>query len=133
MIESYARFFETLTRDFTDDDFRSVFNTDAIFADPFQKVVGVEKIITVFRHMYATLENPRFEILEIIGDHHKGYIRWRFYYHTASFEGVSRVEFDEAGKVTSHIDYWDAASNIYEQIPVLGSLLRAIKKRLKAS
>lgn len=133
MIESYARFFENLTSDFSDDHFRSVFSNDAIFEDPFQKVAGLEKIIVVFRHMYTTVENPRFEIIETIGDQYKGYIRWRFYYDSASFEGVSRVEFNEEGKATLHIDYWDAASNIYERIPLLGSFLRFIKKRLKAS
>jgi hypothetical protein len=34
------------------------------------------------------------------------------------------------GKVSSHIDYYDAASNIYERLPVLRWLVRLIKKRV---
>lgn len=133
MIENYGRFFESLDASFQDSEFRSVFAKEAHFADPFQTVLGVEKIIAIFRHMYATLDHPHFEILEMMGDDKKGYIFWRFYYNDRSFDGVSRITFDSAGKVSSHIDYWDAASNVYEKIPLIGSLLRFIKKRLCAS
>lgn len=130
MIETYARFFETLTPHFEDRDFERLFAREAVFADPFQRVVGVDAIIAVFRHMYATLDDPRFEILETLGDEAKGYIRWRFFTDDFWFEGVSHVRFDHEGKVLSHIDYWDAAANVYEKIPLLGSLLRLIKRRI---
>jgi len=130
MIKSYARFFEDLSHTFKEDEFEKVFAKDAIFADPFQRVQGIKAIVAVFRHMYATLKNPRFEIIETIGDDEKGYIRWHFHYNDRSFEGVSRVQFDSEGKVLSHIDYWDAASNVYETIPIIGSLLRLIKQRI---
>ena len=130
MIESYARFFEELSYTFEEDAFEKVFAKDAIFADPFQRVQGIKAIVAVFRHMYATLKNPRFEIIETIGDAEKGYIRWHFHYNDRSFEGVSHVRFDSEGKVLSHTDYWDAASNVYETIPIIGSLLRLIKRRI---
>jgi steroid delta-isomerase len=31
-----------------------------------------------------------------------------------------------------HRDYWDAAEELYEKIPVLGSILRWLKSKLKA-
>lgn len=132
MIETYASFFETLSPKFKEGAFEAVFDPDALFADPFQRVHGVQSIINVFRHMYASLENPRFEIIESIGDAEKGYIRWRFHYNDTSFEGVSHVRFGRDGKVLSHIDYWDAASNVYEKLPVLGSVLRWLKRKLSA-
>jgi steroid Delta-isomerase len=36
------------------------------------------------------------------------------------------------GLVTYHRDYWDAAEELYETLPLLGQLLRFIKKKLKA-
>ncbi|WP_373031545.1 hypothetical protein [Sulfurovum sp.] len=30
-------------------------------------------------------------------------------------------------KIISHTDYWDAAENMYEKMPIVGSLLRFIK------
>jgi len=138
-IERYAHFFSTLKSDFKNEIFKDIFAHDALFEDPFQRVRGTEAIITVFRHMYETLHDPRFIVKESLGNEQSGYIRWKFIYARSaihadeSFEGVSHVVFDENSLVLSHIDYWDAASNVYEKIPVLGSLLRLIKNKIKAS
>lgn len=132
-IERYSAFFASLTSDFSDESFYAVFATDAIFEDPFQKVYGRQSIIGVFRHMYSTLKNPHFEILESMGNTKSGYIRWTFIYNDEHFSGVSHVLFDSHEYVISHIDYWDAGSNVYEKIPLLGSLLRLIKSKIKAS
>lgn len=130
-IEVYGSFFSSLTSDFSDEMFTQIFADNAYFRDPFQEVVGVESILTIFRHMYATLETPRFIVLDTIGNEHQGYLRWKFFYNETYFEGVSHVLFNTEGKVTSHIDYWDAGSNVYEKIPLLGTILRFIKKRLR--
>jgi hypothetical protein len=44
--------------------------------------------------------------------------------------GISHVRFGADGKVIFHEDYFDAATFLYEKIPVLGSEIRFIKKRL---
>jgi hypothetical protein len=38
---------------------------------------------------------------------------------------------EEAGlwRVSVHRDYWDAAEELYEKLPVVGSLMRWLKKR----
>jgi hypothetical protein len=38
------------------------------------------------------------------------------------------VRFDAAGQVALHRDYWDAAEELYEKIPVLGIMMRALKR-----
>lgn len=131
-LEKYGTFFSTLERDFKEEMFIKIFDDNAYFRDPFQEVVGVQPIINVFRHMYTMLKNPRFVILDAIGDRSGGYLRWKFFYNDTYFEGVSHVEFNNEGKVTSHIDYWDAGSNVYEKIPLLGSILCLIKRKLRA-
>jgi hypothetical protein len=35
--------------------------------------------------------------------------------------------------VTLHRDYWDAAEELYEKLPVVGGLMRLIKRRLATS
>jgi hypothetical protein len=42
-------------------------------------------------------------------------------------EGVSKVVFDENGKVTDQIDYWDS-SPLLESVPVLGKAVTLLKK-----
>jgi steroid delta-isomerase len=44
--------------------------------------------------------------------------------------GVSHLKFDSVGKVIWHRDYWDTAEELYAKLPVLGCLMRGLKKRL---
>jgi hypothetical protein len=44
--------------------------------------------------------------------------------------GMSHLRFDAQGRVVYHQDYWNAADGLYEHIPLLGSLIRMIKRRL---
>lgn len=137
-VKAYADFFESITQITPMDEYRRVFDEKVYFEDPFQKVVGVEKVYAVFQHMYATVYAPRFHVNEIVCENNCAYLRWNFSYRRSSkkrvetFTGVSRVEFLACGKVVSHTDYWDSAENIYEKIPVIGFLLRLIKKRVAA-
>jgi predicted SnoaL-like aldol condensation-catalyzing enzyme len=136
--EVYIKFYETLTPYTPKQVYEDIFDTEAYFEDPFQKVNGVGAIYKVFEHMYENLVEPKFKVLEAIGDGDTVYLRWEFTYkrdqksQEYQFVGVSRVLFNSEGKVTSHIDYWDAASNIYEKIPMLGSILRWIKGKINA-
>jgi hypothetical protein len=43
------------------------------------------------------------------------------------------LEFNAQGLVALHRDYWDAAEELYEQLPLLGTVLRGVKKRLRAN
>jgi hypothetical protein len=65
------------------------------------------------------------------------YLRWVFKYKVRgkglplSVEGVSHVILGVDGRVVSHIDYWDAAQGLYEHLPVIGWILRSIRKRVQ--
>ncbi len=117
-----------------------VFVENARFKDPFNEVTGIGGIRSVFEHMYANCSMARFEIMESTEGEQHGYIRWRFHFQLKRdkaprrpFEGVSRVSFAEDGRVREHIDYWDAAGELYSQFPVIGGLMRWLRKRLSVS
>lgn len=117
----------------------TVFIEQARFRDPFNDVTGVAGIRRVFEHMYANTAMARFEVLEAVGDDRLGYLRWHFHFRLKRdrtdrepVEGVSRVQFAEDGRVSEHIDYWDAAGELYVQFPVLGGLMRGLRRRLSA-
>ena len=135
----YADFFENLTKEDTKELYKNFFDVNSSFEDPFQKVKGLDAIYKVFEHMYETLYEPKFIVDEINQNDSVAYLKWHFYFKLSSkakeqsFIGVSRVNFDNTGMVISHVDYWDAAYNVYEKIPLLGSILRMIKRKLNAS
>jgi len=135
---AYAKFYEQLTVKSPREEYAHYFDKYSEFADPFQKVQGLHAIHNIFTDMYAKLYKPRFVVDEVITMSDVSYIRWHFYYALSqntkaeSFTGVSRVTFTKNAKVKSHIDYWDAAENVYEKIPILGSIIRFIKRKIHA-
>jgi len=54
-------------------------------------------------------------------DFHKGV--------TQTVRGASHLVLDARGLVSLHRDYWDAAEELYEKLPVVGALMRWLKKR----
>lgn len=135
---AYAKFYETLSPATTLEEYGVFFDSHSKFSDPFQSVVGLRAIHNIFVDMYAKLHEPHFVVDEIVASSDVAYLKWRFVFaleshkEPQSFCGLSRVVFSPSAKVKSHEDFWDAASNVYEKIPLLGSLLRFIKRKLHA-
>ncbi len=113
------------------------FDSDARFVDPFNDVRGHAAIRRVFEHMFAHCEAPRFTVDECLGDGRVVYLRWRLDYARngtrCAIEGVSRVSFDARGRALEHVDYWDPARQLYEGLPLIGPLARALRRRLSAT
>ncbi len=136
--KNYADFYDNLTPASTKEEYAVYFDEYSSFEDPFQRVQGFESIHHIFVDMYEKLYIARFIVDEVISNDDVTYLRWTFHYARSSthkmdsFIGVSRVTFSEDGKVKSHIDYWDAAQHVYEKVPLLGSILRFIKRKLHA-
>jgi len=136
--KSYAKFYEELTPATKREEYAIFFDQNSEFSDPFKSVKGLDPICNIFFNMYETLHKPRFIVDEIVCSKEVAYIKWQFYYSrnksapTESFTGVTRVTFTASNKVKSHVDYWDAAQNVYEKIPLLGSVLRYIKRKIHA-
>ena len=59
---------------------------------------------------------------------------WDFYFScrgkAQSISGCTEFELNTEGLIVLHRDYWDAAAQVYEQIPVLGAILRFLRRKL---
>lgn len=115
------------------------FAADVRFKDPFNDVRGVAGVQAVFAHMFAETEGPQFEILDQAVSGATGFVRWRFRFAPRGrpgaereIEGVSRVLFAPDGRVVEHVDYWDPVEGLYDGLPVLGPILRLLRRRLGA-
>jgi len=136
-LEQLVSFYEHLT--LADMARLSEFYTpDAWFKDPFNEVVGVAAITAVFEHMFEQVKAPRFKVLERIVDNNgTAVLVWEFWFRSRLFgdaeqvmRGVSHLRFAADGRVSYHRDYWDAAEELYTKVPVLGSLMRLLKRKL---
>jgi len=43
--------------------------------------------------------------------------------------GGSHLKLNADGQIEYHRDYWDAAEELYEKLPAVGSLMRWLKRR----
>ncbi|MEQ8389039.1 MAG: nuclear transport factor 2 family protein [Alphaproteobacteria bacterium] len=108
--------------------------SDVVFQDPFNHVTGREALSQVFKKMFEDVGQPGFRVTHLTADDGIAFIAWRFSFvlrnRPVTIEGVSELHIDKNGKVFRHIDYWDAARHLYEKLPLIGALLRRIRRRL---
>jgi steroid Delta-isomerase len=138
-LDSLIRFFETLSAD-TVSRIPQFYAEDARFKDPFNDVRGAAAIQRVFSHMFTQVDAPRFVVSERIVDEHGALLVWDFHFNISVrgrpraqlIHGVTHLKFGIDGKVAWHRDYWDTGEELYAKLPVLGLLMRALRRRLGA-
>jgi ketosteroid isomerase-like protein len=113
-----------------------LYTADAYFKDPFNEVRGTDAIARIFAHMFVALEAPRFVVHQAIVQGDQVFLTWDFLFRMRRFRrdeqcirGGSHLELAADGRIRSHRDYWDAAEELYEKLPVLGGLMRWLKRR----
>ena len=129
--------FENLSPN-TIDSLVALYSQDAFFKDPFNEVKGHADIRHIFTHMFTQVINPRFVIKNTLENGSNACLIWEFIFQLQQspkldqvIRGCTWMTFNEALLITEHRDYWDAAEELYEKIPVLGALMRWLKKRAR--
>lgn len=109
----------------------------ASFKDPFNEVSGVPAIERIFRHMFAQVADPRFVVTTRLRDGGHAMLVWTFAFglepRRITVCGVSHLVFDAHGRVVRHRDYWDPAEELYARLPLIGPLMRWLRRRFSAS
>ena len=113
-----------------------LYTAEARFKDPFNEVQGVADIQRIFRHMFMALDGPRFVIRDVLVDGDQCFLSWDFLFRMRRFRqdeqcirGGTHLRLAADGRITEHRDYWDAAEELYEKLPAIGSLMRWLKRR----
>lgn len=135
-IEKIVTYFETFTPQ-SIPRVAEFYAPDATFKDPFNEVRGLKAIEAIYSHMFEALTAPRFIVTSQIVDGSNCFLIWDFKFYFKSYNktteqtvrGGSHLMVDANGKITSHRDYWDAAEELYEKLPVVGGVMRWLKKR----
>ena len=104
------------------------------FRDPFNDIHTQKDFIAIMDDMFQRLTYVHFEVHRTLQQEQEAFIYWSFYGNSRitgefTFDGVSRIEADEQGKVTLHHDFWDA-SELMQKIPLLGGIIGKIRCKL---
>ena len=134
-LERLVRFYETIGRAQLRASVATVYAPHAAFKDPFNEVQGVDAISAIFAHMFEQVDNPRFVVTTRVLQGSQAFLTWDFLFSMKRFSkepqcirGATHIVFGDDGMVTLHRDYWDAAEELYEKLPVLGALMRWLKR-----
>lgn len=108
-----------------------------VFADPFHAVTGdFATLRTYFTRVLTALAETRFIVEDVATGEDGAYVRWRWEWRRKPGDdlhvvpGVTHLRFAADGRITHHRDLFDAAGGFYETLPVVGAMLRAIKRRV---
>lgn len=135
-VEPVVQFFETISPESVAR-IPQLYAADAVFKDPFNAVQGEAHIRHIFQHMFQQVEAPRFHVLQVVEQGNDAFLVWDFEYRlkplgqAMTIHGSSHLRFDEQGRIAYHRDYWDAAEELYEKLPLLGGLMRLLKKQVQ--
>jgi steroid delta-isomerase len=113
-----------------------IYAVEAYFRDPFNEVRGVEAIARVYARMFEQLDDCRFVIAESLAEGRSALLVWDFTFRirrwrphmVQTIHGATHLKFALDGKVAYHRDYWDAAEELYAKLPLIGPVLRRLRK-----
>ncbi|AUL95263.1 nuclear transport factor 2 family protein [Vibrio vulnificus] len=114
-----------------------VYHQQVVFEDAAHRLEGWSALKDYFQSLYENVIDCRFDIHEHQQVDQSGFLTWTMTLkhpklkkgEAVSVKGVSHLKFHE-GKVIYHRDYFDLGEMLYEHLPILGSVVRAIKQRL---
>lgn len=134
IVEQFNAMYQTLDKD-NMHLLREVYSEDIVFVDALHEIRGIDALEQYFAGMYQNLLYCRFDIHDVQSSDSSAYLSWKMDYahpklggkKNISVDGVTHLKFDD--KVTFHRDYADMGQMLYENIPLLGSAIRYIKKQ----
>jgi hypothetical protein len=119
---------------------RAVYAPNAYLNDSLKVVVGAEAIEAYLVASVAAARQIHFDFADVAAsvDGPEYYLRWQMTLEKRSINrgipvrvpGVSHFRFDARGRVLVQRDFWNTGSGFYEHIPVLGWLIRSVRRRL---
>ncbi|MFC3676684.1 nuclear transport factor 2 family protein [Ferrovibrio xuzhouensis] len=137
-LDRYLRFLAGLTPE-TLDGLDGLVCDDVHFRDPFSDVRGRAAMKTIFAAMYRDCTDVAFVIDGVLRQDAMAMVKWSFRFRPKRFGGaqpwtaigVSELHLAPDGRIAAHLDYWDAGSQFYARLPLLGPLVRFVRRRLQ--
>jgi hypothetical protein len=118
------------------DDF---YDPDVVFLDPLVELRGRDALKAYYADMYESVTSIRFDFSGGIEKDEEVVVFWTMELRAEGLKGGEPVLVDgnshikfggESGKAIYHRDYFDMGAFVYENVPVLGSIIRYAKKRV---
>lgn len=111
-----------------------IYSDQVIFIDPIHRIEGIENLKSYFKKLNENLVEGSFRFTEeaIVGN--TAYLQWEMNLKlkrpkkNVTATGISVLTVEQ--KVIKHRDLFDAGELFYENVPVLGSVIRFLKRKI---
>ena len=131
VIDKFCRLYESLDKHNLDQ-LGLVYSDDINFVDALHNLHGLDQL----NDYYANLLYCRFSIEQVIEDQGQASVIWTMEYahpkinkaNAIVVNGCSYLKYDE--KIYYHRDFLDMGQMLYEHLPLLGAVIRTVKKRV---
>jgi len=116
---------------------QDIYHNDIVFTDPVHRIEGYDELLSYFSHLYQNLIHSHFDVHHKIVQANEAAIYWTMELshqrlnkgQPFSVEGHSHIK-HKNGLIIYHRDYFDFGQMVYEQLPLVGSLVKLIKSRV---
>lgn len=116
-----------------------LYDVHAVLVDPFGEHNGLLAIKRYFTHLLANVNTCRFAIDPPLRGAGQFAVTWNMHWshpriaggEMRSLPGCSMVEF-QGEKIIRQRDYYDAGEMLYEHLPLLGWVVRGVKRKVCA-
>ncbi|MFB2121468.1 nuclear transport factor 2 family protein [Parapedobacter sp. 2B3] len=111
-----------------------IYSDNVLFIDPIHRISGIENLKSYFKKLDSNLIEGSFRFIDESIRDNTAYLQWEMNLRlkrprkNVKASGISVLTVEQ--KITRHRDYFDAGELFYENIPVLGSIIRSIKKKM---
>jgi hypothetical protein len=138
-LDRFTAFFSSFAADRIERLLESTYADDVWFDDTLKTVRGRPALAEYLRESAAAVSDCRVTVEDRTRTEAGEYlVRWKMMIRFRRLRrgiatwsvGVSHLRFDAQGRVVYHQDYWNAADGLYQHVPLLGLLIRAVKRRL---
>ena len=126
--------FETMNVDSVDG-LDEIYHPNIHFQDPIHEIKGLGALTTYFSHLNKNLVSGHFDFKGVDRAGQRYFFEWVMTVKTKRpkktivLHGMTKVEID-GERIIRHRDYFDLGEMVYEHVPLLRGLVRAVKKRL---
>ncbi|WP_047047787.1 nuclear transport factor 2 family protein [Vibrio mexicanus] len=114
----------------------TVYHNDVVFIDPMHQLEGKEQLLGYFHQLYGNVISCEFVIEHVMESDHEAAIYWSMTFshfqlnkrNPVTVQGHSHIKAKD-DLVVYHRDFLDVGAMLYEHIPLLGTVIKTIKKR----
>ena len=137
-LERFSEAYHDLTSPDVGDHVAELYADPLYFNDSLKTFRSRQELVDYMTATASMLDESTVEIQQILRDGNDVFVRWTMTFASSTMGrkitsesiGMTHLRFDADGRILLHQDFWDSASGLYRNLPVVGYLLKKIDQTM---